>query len=51
MSGIRFFHGSGFETAYDDFGTSTLEGMHNKIISDPETRDQMQSLWEEAIEQ
>lgn len=51
MSGMRFFHGSGSETAYDDFGTSTLDGLYQRIISDPETRDQMQSLWEEAIEQ
>ena len=51
MSGIRFFHGSGEETAYDDFGTSTLEGLHQQITSNPKTRSQMQSLWEEAMEQ
>lgn len=51
MSGIRFFHGSGFETAYDDFGTSTLEGLHQQIIENAETRTEMQSLWEEALGQ
>lgn len=51
MSGIRFFHGKGTETAYDDFGTSTLEGLYLKIIANPETRTQMQALWEEAAGQ
>ena len=51
MSGIRFFHGSGLETAYDDFGTSTLEGLYQKIIADPQMMPQMQSLWEEAVGQ
>lgn len=51
MSGIRFFHGSGLETAYDDFGTSTLEGLHQEITANPKTRAQMQSLWEEAMGQ
>ncbi len=49
MTGIRFFHGSGIETAYDDFGVSTLEGLHKRITADTETRAQMQVLWEEAI--
>lgn len=49
MSGIRFFHGSGAETGYDDFGISTLEGLHQQITANPETRTQMQRLWEEAI--
>ncbi len=51
MSGIRFFHGSGQETAYDDFGTSTLEGLHQQITANPETRAEMQRLWEEATAQ
>ena len=51
MSGIRFFHGSGIETAYDDFGTSTLEGLYHQITANPETREQMQRLWEEAVGQ
>lgn len=51
MSGIRFFHGSGIETAYDDFGTSTLEGLHQHILENPKTRTQMQCLWEEAVAQ
>lgn len=51
MSGIRFFHGSGIETAYDDFGTSTLEGLYQQITENPETRTEMQRLWEEAIGQ
>ena len=51
MSGIRFFHGSGQETAYDDFGTSTLEGLHQQITANPETRSEMQRLWEEATAQ
>lgn len=51
MSGIRFFHGSGQETAYDDFGTSTLEGLHQQITANPETRNEMQRLWEEATAQ
>lgn len=49
MSGIRFFHGSGIETAYDDFGTSTLEGLYQQITENPETRPQMLALWEEAV--
>lgn len=49
MSGIRFFHGSGIETGYDDFGTSTMEGLYQQIIENPETREQMQRLWEEAV--
>ena len=49
LSGIRFFHGSGLETAHDDFGTSALEGLHEQITDNPETRTQMQALWEEAI--
>ena len=48
MSGIRFFHGSGTETAYDDFGTSTLEGLYQQLTSNPKTRAQMQALWEEV---
>jgi transcriptional regulator with XRE-family HTH domain len=48
MSGMRFFHGSGSETAYDDFGTSTLEGLYQRLMANPETREQMQALWEEA---
>ena len=51
LSGIRFFHGSGTETAYDDFGTSTLEGLHLQITENPKTRTEMQSLWDEAIGQ
>ena len=51
LSGIRFFHGSGNETAYDDLGTSTLEGLHQQITGNPETRAEMQRLWEEANEQ
>ncbi len=51
MSGIRFFHGSGEETAYDDFGTSTLEGLHQQITANPDTRTQMEALWQEAIGQ
>lgn len=49
MSGIRFFYGSGSETAYDDFGTSTLEGLHRQLTANPQTQLQMQQLWEEAI--
>lgn len=49
MSGIRFFHGSGLETAYDDFGSNTLEGLHQQITANPETRPQMQRLWDEAL--
>ena len=48
LSGIRFFHGSGTETAYDDFGTSTLEGLYQQLTSNPKTRAQMQALWEEV---
>ena len=48
MSGIRFFHGSGTETAYDDFGTGTLDGLHQQLTSNPKTRTQMQELWDEA---
>ena len=48
MSGIRFFHGSGTETAYDDFGTSTLEGLYQRITANPQIRPQMQQLWKEA---
>lgn len=51
MSGVRFFHGSGIETAYDDFGISTLEGLYQQLTSNPETRPQMQSLWDEAVGQ
>lgn len=51
LSGIRFFHGSGTETAYDDFGTSTLEGLHLQITENPKTRTEMQGLWDEAIGQ
>lgn len=51
MSGIRFFHGSGIETGYDDFGASTLEGLYQQTIENSKTRTQMQCLWEEAIEQ
>jgi transcriptional regulator with XRE-family HTH domain len=51
MSGIRFFHGSGTETAYDDFGTSTLDGLYGQLISNPDTRAEMESLWEEALKQ
>ena len=51
MSGIRFFHGSGIETAYDDFGSDTLEALHQQIIENPETRTEMQRLWEEAVGQ
>lgn len=51
MSGIRFFHGSGLETAYDDFGTSTLEGLRQQLLDNPQTQAQMQSLWEEALAQ
>ena len=51
MSGIRFFRGSGDETAYDDFGTSTLEGLYQQITANPETRPQMQRLWKQAIAQ
>lgn len=51
MSGIRFFHGSGLETAYDDFGTSTLEGLHQQVTNNPQTRAEMQHLWEEALGQ
>lgn len=51
LSGIRFFHGSGTETAYDDFGTSALEGLHLQITENPKTRTEMQSLWDEAIGQ
>ena len=49
MSGIRFFHGSGIETGYDDFGTSTLEGLYQQIMDNPKTRTRMQRLWEEAV--
>ena len=49
MSGIRFFHGSGIETAYDDFGASTLEGLYQQLMDNPDTRLQMQSLWDEAV--
>ena len=51
MSGIRFFHGSGIETAYDDFGTNTLDGLYQQLTENPETRTQMQSLWEDAVRQ
>jgi hypothetical protein len=51
MSGIRFFHGSGTETAYDDFGTSTLEGLHEHLAANPDTRAEMEALWEEALKQ
>lgn len=51
LSGIRFFHGSGRETAYDDFGTSTLEGLRQEVTANPQTRDEMQRLWEEATAQ
>jgi ATP/maltotriose-dependent transcriptional regulator MalT len=51
MSGIRFFHGKGTETAYDDFGTSTLEGLHQLLTSNPKNRSEMQLLWEEVLEQ
>lgn len=51
ISGMRFFHGSGTETAYDDFGTSTLEGLYQQLTENPATRTQMQSLWEEAMAQ
>jgi transcriptional regulator with XRE-family HTH domain len=51
MSGIRFFHGSGTETAYDDFGTSTLEGLHEQITANPDTLAEMEALWEEALKQ
>ena len=51
MSGIRFFYGSGSETAYDDFGTSTMEGLRRQILSNPDTCQQMQKLWEDALGQ
>jgi tetratricopeptide (TPR) repeat protein len=51
MSGIRLYHGSGPETAYDDFGTSTLDGLREQITDNPRTRDEMQQLWEEATAQ
>lgn len=51
MSGIRFFHGSGTETAYDDFGTRTLEGLHEHLAANPDTRAEMEALWEEALKQ
>lgn len=51
MTGIRFFHGSGEETAYDDFGASTLEGLHQQLTSNPKNRSEMQLLWEEVLEQ
>jgi hypothetical protein len=49
MKGIRFYHGSGTETAYNDQHGTEMEDLHHKVTADPETAVQMKSLWEELM--
>lgn len=51
MKGIRFYHGSGTETAYNDQHGTEMEDLYHKITADPHTAEQMKSLWEELMGQ
>ena len=47
MDGIYFYHGTGTEIAYDDFGESSLNEFYHLATSEPKTADIIKKLWEE----
>lgn len=47
MDGICFYHGSGKEIAYDDFGDSFLKELYQRATEEEKTSHIIKSLWEE----
>ncbi|MDO4565346.1 MAG: helix-turn-helix transcriptional regulator [Clostridia bacterium] len=51
LEGVRFFHGAGTETAYDDLGETTMEGLYRKITENPSSAERMKALWAEIVKE
>lgn len=46
FKGTRFVHGDSAMTAFDDFGSTAMEGIESFIESDPDTAEVMRGLWD-----